>query len=295
MLTIFSCPKSFADPHIAMIQRNAIRSWIALGSGVQVILVGDEAGIEQAAMELSCCHIPSVQRNEFGTPLLNDVFDKAERMACHNLLCYVNADIILMQDFMRAVKVAVASRKTFLLGGRVWNTAIRSEINFSAGWQDDLRSVVASNGRLRHIASCDYFVFNKTLWGKLPPYALGRVGFDNALLFRARSRGSWLIDATDAVMAVHQDHTYAPAVGGLNYHTNPEAARNIELAGGRFKLYDWRDATHVIRAGKLQRSWSGTLSPNRRLWQERVWLPLANVTRPVRHRLGLKQCFRRQE
>ena len=30
-LTIFSAPKAFRDAHIATIQRNAIRSWQALG------------------------------------------------------------------------------------------------------------------------------------------------------------------------------------------------------------------------------------------------------------------------
>ena len=30
-LTIFTAPKPFTDPHINLIQRNALRSWLALG------------------------------------------------------------------------------------------------------------------------------------------------------------------------------------------------------------------------------------------------------------------------
>ena len=37
-LTIFSAPKKFTDPHIDIIQRNAIQSWQHLGPDVEVIL-----------------------------------------------------------------------------------------------------------------------------------------------------------------------------------------------------------------------------------------------------------------
>jgi len=50
-LTIFSAPKPFSDPHIATIQRNAIRSWRELGAEVDVILVGEEPGLAEAARE----------------------------------------------------------------------------------------------------------------------------------------------------------------------------------------------------------------------------------------------------
>ena len=39
LITLFSAPKPFADPHIAIIQRNALRSWTLLPD-VEVILLG---------------------------------------------------------------------------------------------------------------------------------------------------------------------------------------------------------------------------------------------------------------
>ena len=50
MITVFSIPKPFTGD-IALIQRNAVRSWSALGPDVQVVLVGDESGIADAAHE----------------------------------------------------------------------------------------------------------------------------------------------------------------------------------------------------------------------------------------------------
>ena len=52
-LTIFTSPKPFTDPHIATIQRNAIRSWQSLGEEVEVLLIGEEPGIAEAAVDLA--------------------------------------------------------------------------------------------------------------------------------------------------------------------------------------------------------------------------------------------------
>jgi hypothetical protein len=42
-------------------------------------------------------------RNEYGTPLLSDVFEKGEQLAKYGLFSFVNCDIILGSEFMRAV------------------------------------------------------------------------------------------------------------------------------------------------------------------------------------------------
>ena len=72
LITIFSAPKPFTDPHIAMIQRNAIKSWTLLPD-VEVILLGEETGLAEAAKELGVKHIPNVARNDSGTPLISPV------------------------------------------------------------------------------------------------------------------------------------------------------------------------------------------------------------------------------
>ena len=59
----------------AVIQRNAIQSWKALGADVEVWLVGEEEGVEKAAKELGVGFIPGVLRNESGTPRIDSIFD----------------------------------------------------------------------------------------------------------------------------------------------------------------------------------------------------------------------------
>ena len=51
-LTIFTAPKPFTNPHINIIQRNAIQSWVEMGSRVEVIVIGREEGLVEAAADL---------------------------------------------------------------------------------------------------------------------------------------------------------------------------------------------------------------------------------------------------
>ena len=103
MVTFFSTAKPFRG-HDGIIQRNALKSWTMLHPGVEVILFGDEEGAAETAKELRLCHEPHVERNKFGTKRLDFMFCRAQGIARHDLLCYINCDILLMQDFFEAVK-----------------------------------------------------------------------------------------------------------------------------------------------------------------------------------------------
>src|SRR5262245_20530644 len=111
LITLFSAPKSFTDSHIATIQRNAIKSWTLLHD-VEVILLGEETGLAEAARELGVKHISDVARNANGTPLISSMFQLARENSHSKLLCIINTDMILMLDFVEAAR-------TIYSGGRV--------------------------------------------------------------------------------------------------------------------------------------------------------------------------------
>ena len=98
-MTIFITPKGFDREHIAMIQRNAIRSWKALGNDVDIMLIGDDPGVEENAEMLGVRFFRDVRRNSSGTPMLDDIFRIARENSDSPVLAYVNADIILKKDF----------------------------------------------------------------------------------------------------------------------------------------------------------------------------------------------------
>lgn len=295
MLTIFACPKPFTDPHIATIQRNAIRSWMLMKPKPDIILFGDEEGVVDVCHEFGLLYVPKVGRSEFGTPLLNDVFEQAERLSSTPLLCYVNADIILISDFMRAVAIASAAKERFMMGGRRWDVELPEALDFSGNWEERVRCIALRYGALRSIHSCDYFVFSRGLWGVLPPLVLGRCFFDNALMRLSRKRRGALIDATQAVTAVHPNHNYAAGLGGEEYCSNPEARWNEQFAGGPGCWWVWHDASHLLRRDQVRVNLTGYFNLWRmrkrtvQLWRQWLWFPFLNMTRPLRTKLGLRK------
>src|ERR1041385_5688419 len=100
-ITLFSAPKPFTNPHIATIQYNAIKSWTLLPD-VDVILLGEETGLAEAARELGVKHIPNVRCNENSTPLISSMFQLVREYSSSDLLCIINADMLLMSDFVAA-------------------------------------------------------------------------------------------------------------------------------------------------------------------------------------------------
>ena len=107
LLTVVSAPKPFTNPHIAMIQRNAIRSWLELGDEVDVLLLGDEEGLAENAAQLGVGYIPDVERNAYGTPLIRSLFRLARDHNDSPLLMFVNTDILLQPHIMQAVRQSV--------------------------------------------------------------------------------------------------------------------------------------------------------------------------------------------
>src|SRR3712207_6556027 len=103
MLTLFAAPKPF-EGTIGRIQRNALASWRQLGDDVQIVLVGAAAGTEAAAGDYRAEHRAEVRCTPSGAPLLPDVLAAVDARARFRLRCLVNADIVLLDDFRRAVE-----------------------------------------------------------------------------------------------------------------------------------------------------------------------------------------------
>src|SRR6266511_182539 len=274
MLTIFTVPKPFIG-HIGVIQRNAIASWLRLHPDAEIFVFGDEAGTAQATRELRVRHIPEIAENEHGTPLVNDLFTKAQQSARHDLICFVNCDIILASDFLRAVQYIKRCRDRFLVVG-------------------ELAASGAREGKRRGYWAIDYFAFPRGLYREIPSFAVGRAGFDNWLIWKARDLCGAVIDATAVTKVVHQNHNYAHIAGGQQtaYH-GAEAQINLELAGGRKHFYSIGEATHYLTPRGIRRSITGLLC-FAHIWNEHLerrvhrlnWQVL-ELTRPLRHGLGL--------
>ena len=327
MLTFFTTAKPFRA-HIGIIQRNALQSWKALHPGIEIILFGNDEGAAEAAQKFGLRHEPHVACNELGTKRLNYLFARAQAIARHEILCYINCDIILMQDFCRAIDRVSAMHRQFLMVGRRWDTDITAPLRFSPPdsqsrerqspdwrvqelqspdgqaperqaphWEDDLRSLALRRGRRRTADWIDYFAFSRGVYGAdMPPFVL-RVFWDNWLVWKALASEKPVVDASRAVMAVHQNHDYSHHPQGKpGVWNGEEARRNAQLAGGWRHLRTIADATEVLTPEELKpnalRHWSTAKRYATQagrivyydVWHP-IWFALLNLTRPLRRSL----------
>jgi hypothetical protein len=306
MITFFTTAKPFRG-HTGIIQRNALTSWTLLHPGVEVILFGDEEGAAEAARELGIRHEPHVERSEGGTKRLDYLFTRARKLARHEVLCYVNCDVILMDDFCSALNVVRESCWQFLMVGRRWDAEIREAIDFSApNWRGTAIECAMAARNRRPANWIDYFAFSRELYDReLPPFVIGRIYWDNWLLWFASHLGITVVDASDSVLAIHQNHddSYHPN-GKHGIWRDEESQKNFQLAGGyghlraidsaRWRLVRGALAVNPWR-GLARWRWTAALLAEKSAtialaWLEsHVWRPVVNLTRPARQRAGLRQ------
>lgn len=273
-LTLFATPKKF-EGHIGLIQRNAIGSWTRMTPRPNIILFGNDTGTAEVAAELGLRHVPAIKCNEWGTPLVSDIFEQAEILGDTPTICYVNADIILFDDFAQAIQRVASWGDRFLMVGRRTDLDLKDPVNFESRWQDQVREHARRDGKLQIARSIDYFAFSRGLYPSIPPLAVGRFWWDNWLLWKARAMNAKVVDASRAVLAVHQNHDYwhtKYGAGKLEVMASEESVRNARMTCEANPAdYDegffWRYAYTIDDATyKLTRD--GIHANPRRLWKQ---------------------------
>jgi hypothetical protein len=285
-ITLFSAPKPFTDPHIATIQRNAIQSWLQLGDQVEVLLVGNEAGLAETAVEFGVQQLTEVHCNEQGTPLVSSIFDLARRASNNPLLVYVNADIIFLPDLIEVASQVSAQVERFLVISQRWDIDLNQPFDFSPAWQQRLLVQVQQRGALHAPAGSDFFVFPRLLFQDLPDFAIGRAGWDNWMIYHAHQQGVPVVDATPSIVVIHQNHDYSHLPGGRPHYEHHESQQNQALAGGLSHMYMILDSNRQLRDGRLR---PPRLTLIRAIRQAEV-----KLTPPDGQRSGLRWSLARQ-
>jgi hypothetical protein len=263
-------------------------------------LLGEETGIAETAKELSVKHIPHVERNETGVPLISSMFKLARENSNSELLCIINADMILMPDFVEAANKVKGLRSEFVLLSQRWDLDMYAPIDFSEGLDSLLRSTVNGQGQLHRPAGSDFFLFPKSCYQDIPNFIIGRAGWDNWMIYKARKEGWAVIDCTPSVMIVHQNHDYSHLPGAKPHYDHPDTNENIRLAGGQANIrYTILDATHQLVGDTLIRPKLTSLRFTRKfeLFLRAIFffLPenvIENIARPKRWQKRFKKLFK---
>ncbi len=253
-------PKGFNDSTIRA-QRNAILSWKAAHAPIQIILMGDDPGVQAFAQEHQLDWGGPLPRSELGTPRLDVAFAQASSQARYPLLAYVNSDIMVDEPMLQ--RITSVDLPQFLLVSQRTNLRVDHDLNFDS--PEDVRAFFEQarrTGQLQGPTAIDLFLFNlPSPMTELPPFFVGRPGWDNWMIAQARRKGVAVVDATSAITMVHQDHDYrhVPQGRGGTWH-GPEGDQNLARLGSVVFHMTIMDATHqltpqgaVVKAKGLKR------------------------------------------
>ncbi len=272
MLTLFTTCKPFRRKTDTIIQTNALSSWGFLEPRPEIILFGDEKyekGITELSERLGYRLIGDLVRNQWDTPLLGDIMLRAQKVAKHDILCRTNADLIFFQDFMEAVKIVSREFRQFLLIGAKWQLeGPMGRLDFSGDWRKEVLDLARRTGHRHPRSGSDYHVFTRGLFRgrkfrgledrpkmhthpdfpiEFVPLAWGPIRFDTWLVWQSLRREIPVIDATEMIFAVHQDHRYqgagmpriAQQDGSEQVKLNERFSERARSGGGRISNATW--------------------------------------------------------
>ncbi len=270
MLTIFSITRPFWG-HFNTIQRNAIASWVRLRPDVEVVLIGDEQGERQIAEELNLKHHPEIKRDKFGFAYMRDIIKIGADSAGSPLICYLNADIILLADFIESIRKAreYLGNNDFFISGRRRNVDVDYLIDYgNPQYEKEIKALLKNRGRLEIASAIDYFVFPRYIAGRIidimPDFVVGVTPWDNWFLYMMHKLNLPFVNATHDITAIHQNHehfrpeviendTLVPDFRIDPYQKRLYSLKKRKLCSFRSKLYSLYDATHILRRGKVYR------------------------------------------
>ena len=223
------------------IQLNTFRAWQALGLDMAVFC---ERSYDALYMRdtLGFDGITGVRTNSSAIPLVNAIIALGETLGLrnyHDTFVCANADNIFLPDFLTAIPI-VAAKSTerrfngFCAVGRRTNLDVAHKLDFTApAIFDELADAAKkaqSEGHLASYHAVDWFAYLPAgLFGDVPDFAIGRGQYDCWLLNRAVEAGALVVDVTDAVTVIHQNHSPATATSGR--WGEESAMSNRELAG----------------------------------------------------------------
>lgn len=186
MLTIYSTCKPFTDKHFAIIQRNAIKSWLSIYPTPEIVLFGDDEGTAEVCREFGIKHVPNILCSEKGTPRLDAMMKEVEELSDNPMFLLISSDIILLKNVLEIADYCYHEFINFCASISRWDTVLNEEINFVTGWEEKL----LPECWFSHPWCGDFFLYTRNFFGPIPPFYIGRTGVDSWLYNKAAELGN---------------------------------------------------------------------------------------------------------
>jgi len=248
---LFSSPKPRRDDTEA-VQISAFRSWRRVFPKARILLFGDGGTWESFACEEGLELAGPLPVGAEGGEVIRFLFEKTSKLAGDGLAMYLNSDILLDRSALTAVAQLESLPGPWLASARrcclaEWaGPALKQDEEWQRFYQRAREESVWGPA-----CAMDMFLFRDLSFEAMPPFLIGHRGWDNWMIYHARSQNISVIDVSAAMRIIHCDHDYSYAAGNQNFKQRPQARENVNLhlIGGEAKLFHLGHATHELRSG----------------------------------------------
>jgi hypothetical protein len=246
-LLILSTMKPLIDEFIIE-QTNSVLSWTKLRINPTIIIFGDDKGVPEFCEKHNLIN-KNVSRDAKNVPYIADIFYQGYQYMDenpHDYVMYINADILLMNDFCDTLE---SFNKQYPTVNSCLLTAIRNNIfkydliDFQdTDWDVKFKNKHPLNPH--HPAGIDLFLHKKNNYlNKIPEFVISRYYFDSYLIDYAIKNFEMSINITDTVNVYHHY--------GLWYQDNKVVSRdesNLEPYSRKNneKLYNMSQAKFIL-------------------------------------------------
>lgn len=293
-ITFATTPKKFEE-EFDVVQYNAIKSWLLLEPKPEIIIIAEDNSIKNKIYENfrdSIKHIKfidNIKKNKYGTPIIGDIFGRVQEKSTFDIICYLNADIILTQQFMENIVLCLKEIikkfknkiNNFLIIGKRTDLLIEKKLEFNADWGKEMLIRARKSGKTL-LSGIDYFIFPINLFKKIPPFNLGRGEWDNWLVFDAIKKNTLVIDITKSTIVIHQSHSYKHhPLGNEVAGYGPEEKENQEYAKNVPHRYQIFDAPYIFKNKTIRMNFIGKFKIKSSFYR------FLDITRPYRKKIFL--------
>jgi len=226
-----------------------------------------------------------------GGEVIRDMFQDATKRGVGQLLLYLNSDILLDDSAVKVVEKLRARPGPWLGSARRWCLPKWSDVvpESELEWRSFFNSAEKS-GRWGEACALDIFLFCGLSFERMPPFFIGHRGWDNWMIYHARTLRIPVIDMSNEMRVIHCDHDYSYAKGNSapSRRDGPLEEANLQMLGGEERLFHLGHATNELNHGKVgqRRGWS-PLQRNLELWQTQHqeqswwWRPIRRIFHPI--------------
>ena len=213
-----------------LVHNLTIRNWLLFHPFVIPVLFATEASLAEKCKRQGWDVRPVIETAADGVPVLKNMF--LDAMSNYNTMFYAysNGDILytnsLLETLVSGLESFITLDKPAMLVGKRTNIDHMTNTEGSS-WQN-IAVTAELRGELFSARAEDYFITTPSYpWEDIPPLVIGRLWYDNWLVYNARKQGHLVIDATITLLAVHQ----TTSLGNYEKHTdakyNGKVLKNI--------------------------------------------------------------------